>query len=227
MEKVGRGVLLWWRCGRLLWGVARVWALRWNDGRVCGGRGNGYGPRVHTGIVTPLPPLLPWPTTNSGGTAVLSSQLLYHSATSGCTTYLLSPLSPRRKLISSPCTCIRTYVCVCACEGYIYICIYTFVCECIHTCVRVCRACMLGGVRPHHLSGTAPKALCTSVHYTRILYMSYIANAVGYPIPNVPLYARPHFPYPEHQYLLHPSAAEVDKAQPEVAEIVVEVARDW
>lgn len=104
--------------------------------------GSGDGPRVHTGIVTPPPPLALPPTTNSGGTAVLSSQL-HRSATDPATaTYLLSPLSPRRKLISSPCTCIH-----------------------VRVDVRV-RVCM--GVRPHYLSGPVPKALHASVLYIRI-----------------------------------------------------------
>lgn len=54
--------------------------------------------------------------------------------------------------------------------------------------------------------------------YVYILYTSYIADAVGYPIPNVPL-CSPHYllsqtPIPSPP---PPSSANVDKAQPEVA----------
>lgn len=95
-------------------GGRRGVGARQNDSGVSGSRGNGNGPRVHTGIVTPPPSLLPSPTTNSGGTAVLSSQLLHRPASLTATTYLLSPLSPKRKLVSSLCTCIyaRMYVLV-------------------------------------------------------------------------------------------------------------------
>jgi len=54
--------------------------------------------------------------------------------------------------------------------------------------------------------------------YVYILYTSYIADAVGYPIPNVPL-CTPHYllsqtPIPSPS---PPPSANVDKAQPEVA----------
>lgn len=149
-----------------------MWALRQDDrrGRVVG-RGSGDGPRVHTGIVTPhhphphcqqqIPAAPPFSRHNSSTTSSPRLPLPrpgYHHLST-------TPIIPQEKTHQ-----FSVYV-------------YT------HVCVFVCvLMCMCVGVRPHHLSGPAPKALHASVLYTYILYTSYIAVAVGYPIPNVPLY---------------------------------------
>lgn len=68
-----------------------------------------------------------------------------------------------------------------------------------------------GYIRPYRRSGSAPKALHASV-----LYTSYIASAVGYPIPNVYSSAALLTVIAKHQYHLRPPANGVSGTQPEV-----------
>jgi len=158
-----------------------VWALQQDVSRTGGSGGSGDGPRVHTGIVTPHHSYLPYTIADNKfrrhRRSLVTTPLLLHC--------YISPLSPRRKLISSLCTRIPihthtyarvcVYVCVCGgfCDRTTYparprrpfthpFYIYIYLCMSVYVCVCVCV-------------------------YTYILYTSYIADAVGYPIPNVPL----------------------------------------
>lgn len=113
--------------------------------------------------------------TNSGGTAVLSSQLFRrHTAPrprppAALPTprhrhrrrhHVSRAVIPRRKLISSSCTCVRAFACMCRAHG------------------RVCSKRLRGRERGvYDRSGPAPKALHASV-----LYTSYIA--LGCRVPN-------------------------------------------
>jgi len=105
----GRGVRLWWRCGRVAAGVVGVWALQQDVSRTGGSGGSGDGPRVRTGIVTPHHSSLP-PTHHRRQQIPAAPPFSRHNSSArSTTTYPTIPLSPRRKLISSLCTRIHIH----------------------------------------------------------------------------------------------------------------------
>lgn len=115
---------LWWRWGRVLAGVVGVWALQQDVSRTGGSGGSGDGPRVHTGIVTPHHSYLPHTITDNKfrrhHRSLVTTPLHLH--------HCISPLSPRRKLISSLCTRLPIHT-------YTYACVCVNVCVCVYVCV--------------------------------------------------------------------------------------------
>lgn len=175
------------------------------------GRGDGDGPRVHTGIVTPL---TPHPSYLRQQQIPVTPPFSRHSSSTilSFTTIYSTHYPPGE---NSSVLCIRVHACVCMCS---WVCACSFACISVHECVCMCAwGCI---TTPPIRPGPENPSRIHFIYVYNIVCVLY-SCCCRVPYSQRTLSTLPQFPYPKHQYFQLPTTR-VDKAQPEVAAEILE-----